>query len=293
MGNAAVKLSTVRELQTACLDRIEECFVIAEKHYGRKIPRVPVEFSNQMSRCAGTAQSGWAGEPKRIRLSSKLLQLNGETFINRTPGHEAAHIIANFIHGTQCKHDIRWVQAMTVIGQKAERYHNMLTPRKLDTRFLAVCLCQEHNLTARQAKNVQSLRCRSCKHNLTMKKENIMTTSTAPVVATPAVAPKAQKPKVAVKPKAQKPAAVKAVAVETVGTMDRAWAEGQMQKGLSFAKVCRAVVDSHLKSIIEEVKVPDFELLMRVCTEMEPSRNKGKVRSYLRHIITKELGLEI
>lgn len=285
---ATARIMPTVSLKDQCLARIEECFVIAENRYGKQIPRPRVEFSNSMSRTAGSARNGWDGVPRLIRLSSKLLQLNGQTFVDRTPGHEAAHCIAMFLWGVQegGGHGRRWSEVMKLLGQPAERCHSMEVVRL--NSVTAVCDCREHEITQRHARNVWSLRCKICKSSLRLKGEIMNTVKTevaTPVVATPA---KATKTKVTIKAKV-KPAAVVAT-VATVGDMDRAWAEGQMQSGVSFAKVCRAVVDAHLKDT--EGKV-DFDLLMRVCTEMEVARNKGKVRSYLRHIVTKELGLSI
>ena len=57
-----------------------------------------------------------------------MLQLNPETFVKETPGHEAAHIIAMELFGFEgTGHGRKWKEVMRVIGQQAKVYHNMAT----------------------------------------------------------------------------------------------------------------------------------------------------------------------
>lgn len=115
-----------------CLDRIEECFKIAEEHFGREFPRPVVKFSNRMKKTAGTARWRWgrhyAVESTEIHLSSDILRLNTEEFIADTPGHEAAHLIALHVYGLHGKgHGTAWKSVMRLLGQAPERCHNMAT----------------------------------------------------------------------------------------------------------------------------------------------------------------------
>jgi predicted SprT family Zn-dependent metalloprotease len=98
------------ELQQRCKDRIEEVYKVAEAKYERTFTRVPVTFSNRMTRCAGVAKSMRFGEtvvPKEIRLSNVFLKSDTENFIKDTPGHEAAHLIAGEMFGS-VGHDRTW-----------------------------------------------------------------------------------------------------------------------------------------------------------------------------------------
>ena len=131
----------MEQRQRACRARIEEAFQQAEAHYGRSLKRVPINFSNHQKRVAGTAhyrfnfvEDQYVGT--EIRLSNALLRLNGEDFIGRTPGHEAAHIIAAEVYG-ELKHGRAWKEVMGVIGQPAERCHRMKTPTRNTFRYVS------------------------------------------------------------------------------------------------------------------------------------------------------------
>ncbi|RKZ93556.1 MAG: hypothetical protein DRQ40_07480 [Gammaproteobacteria bacterium] len=123
----------MQTLQRACRLRIEEAFQTAEAHYNTTIKRVPIVFSNQQKKTAGTASytrcfSTGKLTGKQIKLANSILRLNPEEFVARTPGHEAAHIIAVELFGNAGHgHGRRWKEVMGVVGQKAERCHNMET----------------------------------------------------------------------------------------------------------------------------------------------------------------------
>lgn len=129
-----MKHSDLALLKKACLEKVENAFVMAEKHYKTTINRVPVKFCERKSTCAGTAAYSRVGGVLRgsyITLATKLLALNGEEFIGRTPGHEAAHIIAIELFGDLGRgHGPRWKEVMRVIGQDASRLHNMKTTKR-------------------------------------------------------------------------------------------------------------------------------------------------------------------
>jgi SprT protein len=122
-------------LKAECLAQIETAFQKAEAHYGRKIKRVPVVFSNRMTHCGGIATSNVDYRTGKctgveIRLSAVLLAQNGKDFIKQVPGHEAAHIIADEIYGTRTKgHDRLWKGVMAIIGLTPDTYHNYKTPK--------------------------------------------------------------------------------------------------------------------------------------------------------------------
>ena len=170
------------DLKKRCLDKIEEAFVKAEAHYGISISRVPVVFSNSLKKTAGKATytNHRAPEPYcgvRIKLATKVLELNPEEFIGRTPGHEAAHIIAVELfkqHGVG--HGPAWKEVMGVIGQTAEQHHSMETaPTNKAKRVPAFCKCNiPHQITTIRARKMLlgtgTYRCNSCKQPLSLSK---------------------------------------------------------------------------------------------------------------------------
>ena len=125
-------------LEQRCIDKVEEAFVAAEAFYKREIKRVPVEFSKRMTVSAGSAIWEHDNTAKAIRLSSSILEANGEEFIKDTPGHEAAHIIAVELYGKKAmNHGILWQEVMHVIGLPIEVTHKMKTPAKKPARKFA------------------------------------------------------------------------------------------------------------------------------------------------------------
>ena len=122
-------------MQSQCREQVEVAFQRAEKHFNRKIKRVPVTFSNRMTHTAGSAHAirskcGNRWESTEIRLSAKLLAANGARFIKETPGHEAAHIIVNEIFGGNGKpHGMEWRQVMRIIGINPDVTHDYATPK--------------------------------------------------------------------------------------------------------------------------------------------------------------------
>tara|TARA_B110000977_G_C11013789_1_gene468694 strand:+ start:889 stop:1377 length:489 start_codon:yes stop_codon:yes gene_type:complete len=117
-------------MKQLCLEQIETAFLAAEAHYGRSIDRVPVTFSNRMTHTAGKAFTR-NGKGKEIRLSAQLLASEGTNFVERTPGHEAAHIISIELFGMEGRgHGDRWKEVMQVIGITAKRCHSYAIPKK-------------------------------------------------------------------------------------------------------------------------------------------------------------------
>jgi predicted SprT family Zn-dependent metalloprotease len=162
-----------RELQTACRNRIEECFKIAEAKLGVSIPRVPVVFENRSKTRAGAVHTVRNRVTKqititKISLSNQLLHLNGMTFVNRTPAHEAAHVIELTVF-KQGGHGSTWQRVMRMLGQDAERCHNMTTPERRTTKTMqAFCKCKDpvHKLTPARFARLHALTCRSCRSRL-------------------------------------------------------------------------------------------------------------------------------
>ena len=116
--------------EQACLDVIEKAFQTAEAHFGKTFERPKINFTNRMKTTAGNAKWFWGPdstvERPEINLSAHLLRLNGDEFIARTPGHEAAHIIAVQQFGRHGNgHGRYWKMVMRIIGQNPERCHNM------------------------------------------------------------------------------------------------------------------------------------------------------------------------
>jgi SprT protein len=178
-------------LKQQALAKVEEAYVRAEAHYGRKFTRVPVEFSAKQKVTAGTAhyrRTHSGHTPLKIKLSLPLLMLNGETFLEDTPGHEAAHLIAVELYGSRGEgHGPAWTSVMRVIGQEAKRCHNMQTARVTVT---AHCLCKSHEVPKSIAQKILAGRrytCKSCKTPLKLDSRSTVNEAPRMVASAPAV----------------------------------------------------------------------------------------------------------
>lgn len=165
---------SVYNLQQACLAKAEAAYLAAEAHFGIQIPRVPINFSSKMTRCGGraTAKRDFRTGlyvPHSVTLSLPLLKLNGEEFINSTPGHEVAHIIDYHMNGNS-DHGRNWTRIMNVIGLQANRCHNMETPKT--NKVAAYCGCEKPYYITKQ--RVTKMRrgadyyCKKCKVSLSL-----------------------------------------------------------------------------------------------------------------------------
>lgn len=163
------------QLKQACLDKIEAAYQAAEAEFKVIIPRVPVTFSAKQTRTAGTAsytKTRFSREvtPTGIKLSLPLLKLNGDDFINQTPGHEAAHII-DFVVFNNTGHGTTWKKVMRVIGQEAKRCHNFATPTAIDSVEASCGCATTHTITKHRASKMRlgaTYRCKKCRQLLTL-----------------------------------------------------------------------------------------------------------------------------
>lgn len=267
--------------QRKCEARIEECFIIAEKHFKRDIPRPRIEWSTQQKRTAGTALSSWGGMPVRIKLSLQILSLNGQEFCDRTPGHEAAHLIQAYIDGRSDGHGYRWKQVMRLLGQDASRCHSMTTMAAVEGGRHFKCGCQVHVIGASRKKTIAGIArgtvsCKRCREKLvevaaptSSESQKKMQMARAAKAAIKAVASgKVSAP--AVKKVAVKKAPAKKISAGPVKKVVGAYTK-------KFADVVREVLDANPKKSYEEI--------VQILAKIEP--NVSKCRCYARDFMIK------
>lgn len=153
------------ELKALARDKIEQAYITAELHYKTSFARPRIEFSNRLTSTAGKAYF----LENKIVLSTPLLELNKDTFIKDTPGHEAAHLISFKLFGRSgMGHGANWVGVMRTIGQVAKRCHQMKTPKQ--NTVPARCDCMIHQLSSVRANKIRrgqaSYSCNKCKARL-------------------------------------------------------------------------------------------------------------------------------
>lgn len=148
-----------------CLQKIEEAYKAAETIYGRTFQRPKVVFDLR-GRSGGQA---W-GRKNLIRLNPELLRQNGMEFVNRTPTHEASHLIAWEIYGFNISgHGKEWQKVMVDLGQVPSRTHNY--ENKIGHEYVCACrtayfTTKRHNLCLKG----QEYSCGFCKKTFNYKK---------------------------------------------------------------------------------------------------------------------------
>lgn len=157
-------------LQQAAVSKISECYALAEKKYGIKMPQVNVAFDLESVRLAGTAnlRSGL------IRLNPVMMKKYTDEFINSTAVHEAAHIITtqlwvqNKIRKMPEPHGKEWKNVMTSLGVSPDRCHNYdvraeLSGKRRNLEYnVFVCNKCNHvyNTSAKIAASIHRRQCR-------------------------------------------------------------------------------------------------------------------------------------
>ena len=125
------------------MNRLEECYQIAERTYGVVFPRPKMVFSNRLKTCGGhaTCMISLNGEVSNdtITLSNAMIVLNGDDFVNEVVGHEVAHLVASRVQGANVGHGHRWKEVMAVFGQPANRCHRLKVVRGTAQKRYTYC----------------------------------------------------------------------------------------------------------------------------------------------------------
>lgn len=131
--------SELREILDFCLAKADITYV----------PDLSFEWSNRMTRCAGTAQ--WN---KHIRCG--VIKLSIPLFARTTPEnrrhiviHEICHIIEG-LNGRKLSHDWYWRMMMLRCGETPKRCHSIDRTgiRRQTVRYNAYCNCEKpHQIT--------------------------------------------------------------------------------------------------------------------------------------------------
>ena len=97
------------ELQAKAINRIHDAFQTASQFYSKDFNLPTISFKLKGRR------AGYASYTRnKVALNNEMLHANGDAFINDTPGHEAAHLIAYHVYGTSIRpHGIEWKKGLT------------------------------------------------------------------------------------------------------------------------------------------------------------------------------------
>jgi len=122
------------------LDRLEECYLLAEQYFDRPFerPRVSLDLRGQK---AGVAYL----QRNLLRFNEQLYRENHQHFLQQTVPHEVAHLLAQALYGDRIRpHGREWQGLMTgLFDLPAHRCHDYTVPQRRRTDYLYRCGCPE------------------------------------------------------------------------------------------------------------------------------------------------------
>jgi SprT protein len=124
------------ELQAKAIKRIKDVYAKAEDIYG-----IPLTFPIVSFRLKGRRAGYVMPAYNRLALNNALLHDHGDNFVNDTPGHEAAHLIAYAVYGYKIEpHGKEWKKVMIeACGQSPTRCHTY----EVKTNHEYICKCDK------------------------------------------------------------------------------------------------------------------------------------------------------
>jgi len=155
------------DLRQRAKAKVEECYRVAEKIFGKKYPLPSVVFDLK-GHTAGYAHY----QENKIRLNIDLLTRYTDDMINDTIPHEVAHLIAYQKYGRQIggsPHGAEWRHVAEALGCNGKRTHSYETkPARVTRQFLYTCPCENEfkvgvNLHKKMQNWARQRICRECK----------------------------------------------------------------------------------------------------------------------------------
>ncbi|QSX33103.1 SprT family zinc-dependent metalloprotease [Shewanella avicenniae] len=148
--------------QAAVMQRINECYQLAEQHFRKSFTRPSVHFSLR-GKAAGTAHP----IQQMLRFNAVLLEENPNVFLSEVVPHEVCHLLTHQLYGKVKPHGIEWKALMQQLFQLSGKVTHQLdissvTPKGVMYR----CHCgplelsvRRHNKVMRQQAHYQCRRC--------------------------------------------------------------------------------------------------------------------------------------
>ncbi len=164
-------------MKQTILDKVEECFVKAEKFYGKTFERP----KNIIFKTTGTTGGHSNYKRRELMFNIILANENGDDFVNRTVPHEVAHYVQRAVYGYAGvrPHGREWQYVMTkVYGLNPDRCHSYdvtsVKTRK-QTRHKYGCPCgKTFNITTtlhNKIKRGSTRICLSCRGRIALIQE--------------------------------------------------------------------------------------------------------------------------
>lgn len=97
----------------------------------------------------------------KIRLNYELYEQNEEDFLNRTIGHEIAHLLTYLVFGTSIKpHGLEWRKMDRFLGGDGSRCHSYDTSQVSTVQnrrtFEYKCQCRRHDIKLNKHRKMQN-----------------------------------------------------------------------------------------------------------------------------------------
>ena len=153
-------------IKQQAVERINECYAQAEAKLDSRFKRPEVLF-NQRGKIAGSARL----QTNQIRLNSKLMMDNPETFLEEVIPHEICHLLTYQLHGRVKPHGEEWRYLMQFLFGLAPKARHKMDVSKVEGKtFLYQCGCGPIPLSIRRhnkvVRNQQQYVCRQCRETL-------------------------------------------------------------------------------------------------------------------------------
>ena len=166
-------MNTVKE---QIIERVNYYFDKAKKH-GYVIPPIPIDFSLKGG-CAGQAiHKKISGQPVKLRFNLDIAERNLNIFLNRTCGHEIAHLLQFMKNPNSKPHGHEWDFFCKVLtGSTMPRCHSYdttgLKRTKTVKRYQYSCGCRNHQISTTIHNRIMGGRkyfCKNCKELIALK----------------------------------------------------------------------------------------------------------------------------
>ena len=157
-----------RNMQQEILAKVEECFMIAEKFFGKNFERPRnIKFKRN-----GTTAGTSCYSQRELMFQLDFADHNPENFIKQVVPHEVAHYVQRAVygygvvkpHGKEWKFIMRRVY--NLVADRCHTYDTSVTTTRTRKRFDYSCGCTVHKISSVAHNRIQAGKkrytCRSC-----------------------------------------------------------------------------------------------------------------------------------
>lgn len=158
----------MQESYRKCHQAVAQTIRFFEKVYDRNIPIPDISFGLKGPTAGYCSNKG-------ITLNADFLEEEGDTFIQRTPPHEAVHWVELFLFN-RTDHGPRWKNMMRMIGRDDSQFHTYKSTDRVCVKAgykPYKCQCTTHLISPARIKDISKqgyeLYCKKCNTKLEAK----------------------------------------------------------------------------------------------------------------------------